>query len=523
MCLNNRGSVKGLLLLIIIGAVILLAIFVVRPLVFNKHQRKTSDAAASATTIRIAGDGYLGYWFITSPEMRTQSPRKGLEIAFTDDGGNYAERLEKFDDKEYDCIVLPVNSYLQHGAKEKFQGVIVAAISESKGADAIVGFPDLMPSGKINDLNDPDLRIIYTGQSPSSFLLDLTIADFDLDRLRTEKTWRHEAASSEEVYDIAKKASKDRTKGDAFVMWEPEVSKAIEKLGMKYLWGSDKFAGYIIDVFVFRRDFVAKNPEIVQKFLGTYFRVLDTYAANPERMVKEMKKSADLSEPVIESMIKKIDWYNLAENCSQEFGIQTDPSIPANDGIISTIIACSDVMSRAGYFDNDDLRDPYIIVNSSFLDQLSSTGVKAVGADGKPVVINFKPLNDQAWTDLKEVGTMRIEPITFKSGSNSLDDQGKEVVDKVAKMLVANYPTYRVAIKGHTGAGDVEANKALSLERAQVVLQRLVAVHSVVPERLHAYGLGATQPPKLKPGESQRSLGFRMPRVEFILLEGNEL
>jgi hypothetical protein len=50
-----------------------------------------------------------------------------------------------------------------------------------------------------------------------------------------------------------------------------------------------------------------------------------------------------------------------------------------------------------------------------------------------------------------------------------------------------------------------------------------VAVHSIRPERLHAEGLGARQPPRRKPGESMRSLRLRMPRVEFVLLEGGSV
>jgi outer membrane protein OmpA-like peptidoglycan-associated protein len=87
-------------------------------------------------------------------------------------------------------------------------------------------------------------------------------------------------------------------------------------------------------------------------------------------------------------------------------------------------------------------------------------------------------------------------------------------------MLVNNYPSYRVAVRGHTGPGDAEANQKLSLERAQVVAQRLVAVHNIDKDRLHAEGLGATQPPNRKTGETTRSLRLRMPRVEFVLLEG---
>jgi outer membrane protein OmpA-like peptidoglycan-associated protein len=503
-------------------ALLLVAVFFIRPMLFEKKQRSTSDAATSSEVIRIAGDGYLGYWFITSPDMRMQAPRRGLEIDFTDDGGAYAERLKKFADKEYDCIILPVNSYLQHGVDHKFPGVIIAAISESKGADAIVGFGDLMPTGKINDLNDQDIRIVYTSESPSSFLLDLTISDFDLDQLqRKDVPWRNEVSSSEEVYKKAKKALKDRSVGDAFVMWEPEVSKAIEELGMKYIWGSDKFAGYIIDVFVFHRDFVSKQPERVQKFLTTYFRVLDRYASDQERMVKEMSKSTHLKKSAVETMVKKIDWYNLQENCIQQFGIPITVGDPTNDRIFNTIISCVDVMTRAKTFDGSKLRDPYKIVNSSFLEELARSSVKSVGKGASAVAVDFAQLDDAEWSTLKEVGTMRIEPITFQSGTNRLDDPGKEVVDRVAQMLVNNYPSYRVAVRGHTGPGDAEANRQLSLKRSQVVLQRLVAVHNVSTDRLHSEGLGATQPPKRKPSETTRSFRLRMPRVEFVLLEGS--
>jgi len=498
----------------------MVAIFLVRPMLFEKKQRSTSDATTSSEVIRIAGDGYLGYWFITSPDMRMQAPRRGLEIDFTDDGGAYAERLEKFANKEYDCIILPVNSYLQHGADRKFPGVIVAAISESKGADAIVGFGDVTPTGKINDLNSPDIRIVYTSESPSSFLLDLTISDFDLDQLqRKDITWRHEVGSSEEAYKKAKQALKDRSVGDAFVMWEPEVSKAIEELSMKYIWGSDKFAGYIIDVFVFHRDFVSKQPEMVKKFLTTYFRVLDRYDSDQESMVKEMSKSTKLKQGAVETMVKKIDWYNLQDNCIQQFGIPISVGDPTNDRIFNTIISCIDVMTRTGTFDGSKLRDPYKIVNSSFLEELARSSVESVGQGSSAARVDFAGLDDAGWSALREVGTMRIEPITFQSGTNRLDDSGKDVVDRVAQMLVNNYPSYRVAVRGHTGPGDAKANKQLSLKRSQVVLQRLLAVHSVDADRLHSEGLGATQPPKRKPGETTRSFRLRMPRVEFVLLE----
>jgi len=254
-----KRSTIGALLLLLLGVAGVLGWYFLRPLLFDWSQRRTSDATGAEVTLRIGGDNYLGYWFITSPEMRKQAARRGIGIQFEDDGGAYSDRLQKFAAGEYDAIVLPVNSYLQHGAAVNFPGVIVAAISESKGADGMVGFADQLPSGKIEDLNDADLEIVYTSASPSEFLLDLTIADFDLDELQSGDRWRREVGSSREVY----KQARDN-QGDVFVLWEPDLSRALSLPGMKYVWGSDRFSGYIVDVFVFRRDFLKDRGEAVR-------------------------------------------------------------------------------------------------------------------------------------------------------------------------------------------------------------------------------------------------------------------
>ncbi|MCP4659540.1 MAG: hypothetical protein GY856_29390, partial [bacterium] len=229
-----KKSTVGAILLLVLGAAAVVGWYYLKPRVFEWSQRRTSDAAGAGAevTVRFGGDNYLGYWFITSPEMRKQAARRGLGIQFEDDGGAYSDRLAKFAAGEYDAIVLPVNSYLQHGAGVEFPGVIVASIAESKGADGMVAFADQLPSGKIEDLNDAELKIVYTSASPSEFFLDLVIADFDLDELRGADRWRVEVDSSREVYKRAK-----NNEGDVFVLWEPDLSRALSLPGMTDVWG----------------------------------------------------------------------------------------------------------------------------------------------------------------------------------------------------------------------------------------------------------------------------------------------
>jgi outer membrane protein OmpA-like peptidoglycan-associated protein len=156
------------------------------------------------------------------------------------------------------------------------------------------------------------------------------------------------------------------------------------------------------------------------------------------------------------------------------------------------------------------------------LDKLLKSAPAMVGRQGGSPV-DFKPLSDEAWRSLREVGTLRVEPITFQTGGGLLDAASKEQVDKIAALLIDNYPGYRVAVRGHTGAGDEEENRKLSLVRAEVVAQYLIAVHAIDADRLHAEGKGASQSPPRKPGESERAYRYRLPRVEFVLLEENIL
>lgn len=515
-----KRSTIGALLLLVLGAAALLFWYFVRESFFQWSQRYTSDAKGAETTVRIGGDNYLGYWFLTSPEMRKQAAQRGIAVQLTDDGGAYADRLAKLSAGEYDAVVLPVSSYLQHGAGVQFPGVIVASIAESKGADGMVGYSDSLPSGKLEDLNDAELQIVYTGASPSEFLLDLTIADFDLDELQQGDRWRVEADGSRDVY----KRAKDNL-GDVFVLWEPDLSRALSLPGMQYVWGSDRFSGYIVDVIVFRRDFLQSREEKVVELMRTYFRVLTSYANNRDKLIKEMRQSTDLKEDAIREILGKIEWFDLEENRRLQFGIAREPGEQVSDGLINTIISCTDVMLRTGRLASDPLEgNPYLITNSTVLEELVTSGAPAAVAAESAGDVTFEPLAAEDWQRLREVGTFRVEPITFQSWNNRLTDDGKATVDKISQLLTHHYRGYRIIVRGHTPpGGDEAANVQLSLERAQAVTQYLKAVHGVDAARLLAEGKGSEQPPRRKPGESPRAYQYRLSRVELTAVEANPL
>jgi chemotaxis protein MotB len=85
----------------------------------------------------------------------------------------------------------------------------------------------------------------------------------------------------------------------------------------------------------------------------------------------------------------------------------------------------------------------------------------------------------------------------FGEGEAALKDSAEPHLDALAAMLSAG--TYRIRVEGHTSKGDARPKKyasdwELSAARAATVVQYLVVVAGVPPQRIMAAGLGATRP-----------------------------
>lgn len=478
----------------------------------------TRDGGKVDTIIRFAGDSYVGYFPIDSVETKKLAAKRGIGIEFTRDNGDIAERVKKFLARESDIICMTVNSFLQFGIDPGFNGVVIGVIAESNGADGIVGFSDRFKSGKVQELNDAGLKIAYMADTPNEFMLDLTIADFGLSQLRSSNDWRVKVNSPDETLS----AIKNRT-ADAFVMWEPELSKALqENPNLKLIWSSDKFHGYVMDVFVVHQDFLRRHEKEVLAYFDAYYTSLRNYANSRSLMIDDLMKSTGLKKEVVETMMAKLNWYDLEENGRLAFGLQTNSSAHATEGLVNTILACQNVLRSAGKINGDPLKgNPYQVISSNVVKELVKTSPAMLGSSG--VTVEFSAVDEAAWQRFREIGPLRVEPITFQTGADLLDESGKAGVDAIASLLINQYPQYRVAVRGHTGPGDAEENKKLSLGRAEVVVQYLKTVHGLDANRIHAEGLGATQPPQRIPNESTRAHQYRMPRVEFVLIEGNSL
>jgi outer membrane protein OmpA-like peptidoglycan-associated protein/ABC-type nitrate/sulfonate/bicarbonate transport system substrate-binding protein len=498
------------------------------PVLKSRVQQETSDAKSLKGKITLAIDDWIGYYPISSGRMKKAMRNEGYMLDISNDGGDYPARMKKVRDGELDFAVVTVDSYILNAASLDFPATIVTIIDESKGGDALVAYTNVISSlDSFKSFNSATMpKIAYTPSSPSQHLLKAISSHFNVPALKNlGKAQRIETKDSQEALkDLMEK------KVSVAVLWEPNVSKALEIPGVAKILGTESTSRLIVDILVVNREFARKNPEQVDLLLKTYFRTLKFYSDDPEELQKDIQSELKLAGDSVKKMLSGVAWVNLSDNCQEWFGI-SGPGQTAEQGLIDTIQSTVEILVESGDFKEDPLpdKDPYRIVNSSFVQQIYNAGIRngfatLTGGAGKSAELDnlsrpFKPLTDAQWANLRPVGSLNIEPIMFQSGAAELDVPEKEKLDAMVSRL-KHYPTFRILVEGHTSfLGDADANKALSQDRADAVVRYLTITYAIDPNRIRAVGYGGTRPLAMQPGESERAYhDYRLPRVEVSLL-----
>ncbi|MBU0717588.1 MAG: OmpA family protein [Planctomycetes bacterium] len=518
-----KKKLIGAALLAFIGIAVVVAVMVLAPMFKDRQQVSTSDAKKTKGVIRIALDNWIGYFPLRSPEMKRAMRIRGWRIAVVDDKADYPKRMQQLEEGKFEFAVVTVDSFLLNAAKFNFPGVVIMVIDESKGGDAILARAD-----KVNNLSDikgkMDIRVAFTPNSPSHHLLKAVAAHFNVPELLPSGHLRIETNGSEEAL---KKLLSGKT--DVAVLWEPDVSRALANPRIKKLIGTDDTKRLIVDILVVNRSWARNNPNLVKLFLSTYFTVLKKYRENPDLLKKHVKADTGMGDAQVDSMLKGVRWVNLTENCLSWFGISA-PGENSDEGLVNTVTSTVDILVSAGDFSKSPLpdNDPYRIINSSYLEQLFRQGLMGFGQktsggfkSADSLAAKFPRLSASQWKKLQVVGSLKVDPVIFQSGSAILDILAKEIIDKAVEAL-KHYPHFRLVIKGHTSTeGDRRANVKLSQERSDAVARYLNITYGIDPNRLRSTGLGGRKPLKQLPGETYRSWLYRLPRVELVLVREN--
>jgi outer membrane protein OmpA-like peptidoglycan-associated protein/ABC-type nitrate/sulfonate/bicarbonate transport system substrate-binding protein len=514
---NSLASLGKFFAFLILGALVLIGFWLKQIYDSEKSVFSTSDAKDIKGTILLGSDSWIGYFPMCSEEMRSRIRAAGYVLKCIDDNANYAERIQKIASGELQFAFATVDSYLLAGAANRYPGVVVSVIDQSHGGDALVAWKDSIKS--LDHLKQKgDVKIAFTPNSPSHHLLKGIALHFDIPLLRRQvDSWRIETNGSSE----ALQKFTDRTV-DAAVLWEPDVSKALQQPGAIKLLSSKDTEKLIVDILLVNREVATKQPELVLLLLNQYFRTLKYFRSNPDKLTEEIIRSLKIDTSAAQAMVQGVSWVSLADNANHWFGISLQGQ-PSREDLIKTIETTNRILMDSGDFQNSPIpnEDPYRLQNKSFIEKLYLEGLRDEKSDqdnSRTLDRDFSALAEDQWKKLVEVGTLKVLPITFLSGISTLDIEGKMQLDKAAENL-SHYPNFRVIIKGHTGnRGDENANLLLSQERAESVKRYLMVTYNIDSDRLYAHGVGAAVPLPRLAGESDRAFNYRLPRVELYLV-----
>ena len=515
----NHKDIKVFFGVLIFGTLAMFGAYFAIPFIKEKFQASTSDAANTKGIVKVGVDNWVGYFPLCSKHMKNRMRTAGYVFECIDDKANYEERMEKLKEGQIQFAVATVDSYILNGKKEDFPATIVTVIDESKGGDAIVARKSKISSLDVMKKNK-DYKVAFTPASPSEHLLRSITDHFDITRLKDKGgDWRVETDGSPQAYKKLKNGDVD-----VAVLWEPDVSKAVADKDFIKILGTEDTRNLIVDILLVEREFSKNREEVVKVVLSNYYRTLKHYRNNRNELKEDLEDQTSLSSDKVDAMLKGVKWFNMYDNASKWFGV-TSKSGYKNVGLANAIENTVDILINTGEFSSNPIpnNDSLVLLNSFFVDNLYNNGLsqkfgKAAGSDNEDD-FEFTPLASDRWDELRPVGTLKIRPISFQSGTADIDILGEMELEKVVKNLT-HYPHFRVFIKGHTGvSGDKKINEKLSQERADTVKEYLVKTLKVNPYRIRSVGYGGSFPlPRIK-GESYRAWKYKLPRVELVLVD----
>lgn len=439
----------------------------------------TSGQSAYRQTVTLRLDSFSGYAPLRSERMQELLREQGIRLELEDDQADYADRIRALDSGRAQMGVFTIDGYVLAGADlGRFPGTIVSILDETSGADAMVAYEDAVPN--LQALNNGKARLVLTPASPSEFLGRVAMAEFGLEQM-TSRTWKS-ADGAGDVFAQMKAAAPSDLRG--YVLWEPWVSRALELPGVHKLIDSSATRGYIVDVLVVERKFLAQHPEDVAAVLEAIFSTLYEAHEGPGMagMVQDDAASTDpLSDAQAEDVADGILWRNALENYAA-FGLVPLSRAAGVLLLEDAILNISSVLERTHAVSADPIGDrvtelfyPGVLNMLMQRDFHPAKGMGTADLASAGVDMVLPPLAEDEWQDLVSVGSMQVAPISFGRGRATLHVQGQRELDALARRL-RSLPAFYLTVVGQARAeGDPEANLALAEARAEAARAHLIA------------------------------------------------
>lgn len=479
--------------------------YVLKPQQAEELLHETSSTSRFTTTVAVAMDAFSGYAPLRRA-LEEEMARDGVRAVFDNDGADYDARIRKLADGTVQFAVFDIASFIiAQAGLGALPGTIIFIIDESKGADAVVAYKTVFDS--LDDLNDPAARVVLVPHSPSDALI--TTTKYEMDLRRMPQDWRVEVDSADQVFERFRQG---RGRKEAYVLWEPYLSMALQDSSAATLIDSSQMSGIIVDILVVNREYLRDHRSTVQQVVEAYFRTLYRLT-NDQSLAAVIQEDAErfggekITRAQADALATGIQFKNTMENWAH-FGIG-----PAQPGMRHIEDMCSRlvrILLETRTIDRDPTGgNSAMLFYGGVLADLhtnnfhpgSKLGVLQTGQTPEQVRADgsLEELAPEEWTQLLPVGHLRVADIEFRRASAKLTTDAEATLAGLADSL-STFPQYYVVIEGNArNVGDLEANRRLAEARAAAVREFLVGKLGVPGNRIRAVG----QIPSDTGGEAQ--------------------
>lgn len=447
----------------------------------RQHQLEAAGSQSRYRhTLNFYLDSFSGYAVLRSDAFAQQLASSSIRLHLHDDGANYAERLAALQRGDAQMAAFTIDALIKSSAQiDSVPGTIVALIDETAGADAAVAYKQTVPT--IDALNRPDMRLIFTRDSPSETLARVVVNRFALESLGDDYS-----VPVDDIHEVMRRYKASKPSDPAvYLVWEPYVSELLENPATHVVVDSSRFPSTIVDVIVASRDFLLKNPDVVRDTVRAYLTAVHQYRDQQALldlvMADAQKNGAPLNEAAAKKLVEGIWWKNTQENLAH-MGVVPNQSATYMEDIIENLVQ---MLQDTGGIRSDPTKgQANLWFYSKVMEQLKDFHP---GFDSEQVRDRALPaLTDQQWQSLTSIGTAKVPDLVFARGTDRLSAHSMGVLNELATQL--NTTRYYVSIIGNASRrGNLEQNKLLADRRAKVAEAYLIG-KGVDKNRIRATG-----------------------------------
>jgi NitT/TauT family transport system substrate-binding protein len=302
---------------------------------------------------------------------------------------------------------------------------------------------------------------------------------------------------------------------DAAVVWSPDDADCVKKVPGSRVLQSTKSASHIIaDVFYAKKSYIDANQDKLQQLYEGWMKgaaELNGSDAKKREAAKILADGLQMDEGFCYDAINNVRLTTHGDNMNF-FGLNPDYKGVTGEALYNKM---KSTYAKLGY-PGKGAKSWRMIAEQSLVRNANLSGAGHDPEGGKKFTKVTKEDEKKEAISSKEVS------ITFPTGSSTLDENSKYIIDMEFTDLAKMFSNARVRIEGNTdNVGSRTSNISLSKKRAKAVADYLKTQHGMDPNRFIIIGNGPDKPVPGCESNATDACKSKNRRTDFKLVEAN--